>query len=150
MTTQEYSASKCALPFGQKTKTRNAPCWCKIGHGFTVITDGAEKTPYVAPGHIYAVTISEDGKPVINSYWPTDSLTGLKATRPFSFTYLRRQVYRDNLVPAETDISFEQLIGSVTAMHPTAWIPSKEAFYAEYGLVYDTATEEITNPENLA
>lgn len=145
-TAREFCASRRAVPFGAyKLSHNDSPEWRKLSGGYIGVTDGSSKA-YVMAGHIFAIEI-HDGMPEIYSY-TRNGVTAAEATKPYALNSLYKMLSK----PEEwirKKISFRDMIRRVTSVYPDLYIPTREQFYAEYGLVYDGENRFIENPHDL-
>lgn len=110
------------------------PAWKKIGGGLIAVTDGS-KREYVAPGLIFGVELDGGGggTPGICSYWtPVDPEEGLGAKRPYTLSTCKSLSRSDDLV--RRPVSYIEMVTMVRTVHPLAWIPGEEEFWAEFGV----------------
>ena len=148
ITPRDYACDRHAMPFGvYKSAPAGEPDWRKARGGIIAVTDGTDHQ-YVAPGLLFACEII-DGKPVIVSYWRAGAETGLHAARPYTLNSVRQMTTNGQIIRRQWPLSYADMIRMVRDVHPDAWTPDPIAWYAEYGLMYDEATGNVSNPLEL-
>lgn len=145
MTARQHAAARRAAPFGSYRRAPSGEAeWKKLGHGYIGVTDGSKKG-YVAPGLIFAVEIHNNA-PEIRSY--TKRGEGLECLKPYAVGTLYHLLSDDTLWKSKA-ITFDEMISSVKRLYNDAKMPTRSAFWQEFGIFYDKETCTAKNILNL-
>ena len=148
MTPREYCASKQSLPFGGYRLRQGVTDWRKVGRGLIAVTDGSSKQ-YVAPNLIFGVEISDNGEPMIVSYWRDNPGEGIGAKKPYALSTVKYLVATKQIKRVYAPLTYDDMVYIVRSIYPNAFIPDPLIWYLEYGLTYNETTCEINNPHSL-
>lgn len=134
-TARQHCADRHCKCFPDCKDTRDRARWRKCC-GYIV----AEYRGYVKNCHIFAIEIHDD-TPVICRYT-------IKNTRDFeanliSYRYLQN-IIKSNKLSSE-EISFDEMIDSVSSVYHDIYKPQQREFCLEYGILYNKNTDTMHN-----
>ena len=131
MTPREYSASLRGLPFRIfKRPDIKQATWEAVGGLVAAAAPGKEH--YVQYCDLYCVVWDEDFGYTIASYWVESKYDWLH--RPYTMKTLRKYFHTGKLIEIERGITYEELMEHIKSRYPRITIPSKQAFFAQFGV----------------
>lgn len=132
-TPRYYNTHRTKTPFWRLHRSVDGePAWIKAGRGLLVVGDGTPAR-MVAPGLAFSIEPDETGTNRIARYGRADHKDDSGLGRPYALLTMRTAI-SDGKYVRRGWISYEDMVVAIRRVLPTAWVPTEDEFYAEYGI----------------
>lgn len=132
-TPRYYNTHRTKTPFWRQHRSADGePAWIKAGRGLLVVGDGTPAR-MVAPGLVFSIEPDENGTNRIARYGRMDHKDDAGLGRPYALLTMRTAI-SDGKYARRGWISYEDMVVAIRRIFPTAWVPTEDEFYAEYGI----------------